>query len=58
MRALLVDDEPLALEYLKKKLEYDIGGVNIVGLCSNPYDVVETAVKERPDVVFLDIHMP
>lgn len=58
MRALLVDDEPLALEYLKKKLEYDIGGVNVVGLCSNPYQVVGVAVKQRPDVVFLDIHMP
>lgn len=58
MRALLVDDEPLALEYLKKKLEYDIGGVNVVGLCSNPHQVVGLAEQQHPDVVFLDIHMP
>lgn len=58
MRAILVDDEQLALLQLKRIFEHDINGVDVVETCSNPYDVVEMVTRHQPDVVFLDIHMP
>ncbi len=57
MRALIVDDEPLARRGLVLRLEhYD--DVEIVGQCSNGRDAVEATAKLRPDVLFLDIQMP
>lgn len=58
MRALLVDEEPLALEQLKRLLQSGADGVEVVEMCSDSYKAVESAIKQRPDVVFLDIHMP
>ncbi|MED4728373.1 response regulator [Aneurinibacillus migulanus] len=58
MRAMLVDDELLALKQLRKVLECDVGGVQVVGMFSDPVHVVEAIQKLQPDVVFLDIHMP
>jgi two-component SAPR family response regulator len=58
MRAILVDDERLALAQLKKILERHVGGVQVIGMYSDPTRVVAIAEKLAPDVVFLDIHMP
>lgn len=61
MRLLLVDDERLALILLEKELrsvaEKSGVPVEIVALQS-PGSVMAEAEKWRPDVVFLDIHMP
>ncbi|WP_336745688.1 response regulator [Paenibacillus sp. y28] len=58
MKALLVDDEHLALQQLKHMLEQEIGGVQVVGMFSDPTKVHEAVRQLQPDVVFLDIHMP
>ncbi|GAA0351315.1 response regulator [Bacillus horti] len=58
MRAILVDDEQLALKQLKQIFERDIDGVEIVETCSDPYKVLEIATKHLPDAIFLDIRMP
>jgi two-component system LytT family response regulator len=58
MKAILVDDERLSLRHLKKMLEIDVGGVEVIGMYSNPADVLGAAIELQPDVVFLDIHMP
>ncbi|MFD0712066.1 response regulator [Paenibacillus sp. GCM10027626] len=58
MRAILVDDERLALKKLKNMLECDVGGVEVVGICSDPGYAVQMVADHQPDVVFLDIHMP
>ncbi|KIL39998.1 hypothetical protein SD70_16610 [Gordoniibacillus kamchatkensis] len=57
MKAMLVDDEPLALEHLAGELER-IGGVEIAGKFRNPKLALEHADKSRPEAVFLDIEMP
>lgn len=57
MRAYLVDDEPLALERLTRLLAAT-GRVQIVGSQTDPVDAIETVRALRPDVLFLDIHMP
>ncbi|RXZ82519.1 response regulator [Paenibacillaceae bacterium] len=58
MRAMLVDDERLSLLLLKNILEQEVEEVQVVGMYSDPLQVLESAVQLQPDVVFLDIHMP
>jgi two-component system, LytTR family, response regulator len=58
MRAILVDDERLALMHLKKLLERDVEDVEVIGTFTDPLQVIDTAKKLNPDVMFLDINMP
>ncbi|MWV46353.1 response regulator [Paenibacillus sp. HJL G12] len=58
MRAILVDDERLALELLQQMLEKKVGGVTVVGAYTNPVQALEEARELQPDLIFLDIHMP
>lgn len=57
MRAILVDDESLALRDLEKQL-LKIGGVEIAGCYQDPFTALRMAVELRPGAVFLDIEMP
>ena len=57
MRAILVDDEHLALRYLGKLLQ-EIDGVEIIGTYMNPYEAIGAILIVKPDIVFLDIEMP
>jgi two-component system, LytTR family, response regulator len=57
LRALVVDDEPLARRGLKLRLDA-IAGVDIVGECSNGREALAAVARLAPDVVFLDIQMP
>lgn len=57
LQALIVDDESLARKGLKIRLE-ELGGVDIVGECSNGREAINSVAELEPDVVFLDIQMP
>ena len=57
MRALIVDDEPLAREGVALRLRA-FKDVEIVGECENGSSAVEKIVELSPDVVFLDVQMP
>ncbi len=57
MRALLVDDEPIALKWLKRKLQ-EIAEWEQIELCTVADEAVGIAQSMQPDVVFLDISMP
>lgn len=57
MRAIVVDDEPLAGEHLKEMLRAD-GSVEVVKVCRSARDAREAVVEHDPDVLFLDIEMP
>lgn len=57
LRAVVVDDEPLAREELGYLLG-QIGGVAIVGEAADGPSAVETVDRLQPDVVFLDVQMP
>lgn len=57
LRAVLVDDEPLAREYLKLLLSR-IGGVSVEAECVNAAECVNRIADIDPDVVFLDIRLP
>ncbi|WP_127462253.1 response regulator [Paenibacillus elgii] len=58
MKAILVDDEHLALIGLKKAIEREASEVEIVASYSYSTEVMAGVLAHRPDVVFLDIHMP
>ncbi len=57
IKALLVDDEPLALEVLETYIE-QIPKISLVAKCTNAIEASEILDKEDVDVVFLDIQMP
>jgi len=57
LRALLIDDEEIALDVLEILLK-EIGGVSVVGKFGVASAAVEQADKLRPDLIFLDIEMP
>jgi two-component system, LytTR family, response regulator len=57
IRTLIVEDERLARELLKKFLE-DIPEIELTGECSNGFDAVKKINAEKPDLLFLDIQMP
>jgi two-component system, LytTR family, response regulator len=57
IRALVVDDEPLARAMIREMLEND-SEAEIVGECVNGREAVEAIKSFAPDVVFLDIQMP
>jgi two-component system response regulator LytT len=57
LRAIVVDDEPLAREELCYLLE-ELGGVDVVAQAGNGPDAVEAVTGHDPDLVFLDVQMP
>ncbi len=57
IQTVLVDDEPLAIEGLKVRLE-EFADVEVVAGCPNGRKAIEVIRKKKPDLVFLDIQMP
>jgi len=57
IRALVIDDEPLARGMIREMLAGD-SDVEIVGECSNGREAIEAIESLRPDLLFLDIQMP
>jgi len=57
LRALVVDDEPLARRSIRRLLERR-SDVDIVGECADGASAVMTIREQKPDVVFLDVQMP
>jgi two-component system LytT family response regulator len=55
--ALIVDDEALCRKGIRILLETD-PEYRIIGECANGRDAIREISRLRPDVVFLDIHMP
>jgi two-component system, LytTR family, response regulator len=57
MRALIVDDEPLARSGVAVRLS-KFPDIEIVGECGDGPSAVEKILDLSPDVVFLDVQMP
>lgn len=57
MRVLIVDDEPLALEWLAQCLKAN-PKVEVVGAAANAEEAAALIAAKRPDLVLLDICMP
>jgi len=57
IRALIVDDEPIARAGIRKLLDAE-HDVSVVGECRDGAEAVERIRMERPDLLFLDVQMP
>jgi two-component system, LytTR family, response regulator len=57
IRALVIDDEPLARDLIREMLEGD-PDVEIIGESANGSEAVDAIRSLSPDLVFLDIQMP
>jgi two-component system LytT family response regulator len=57
IRALIVDDEPLAREGLRQLLaaEHD---VEVVADCADGFEAIAEIERTKPDLMFLDVQMP
>ena len=58
VRALIVDDEPLLRTHLAHHLARLWPELEIAGEARNGREAVDLVEQLRPDVVFLDVHMP
>jgi two-component system LytT family response regulator len=56
-RVLIIDDEPLARRRIRQLIAA-APDFDVVGDCGDARDVAALVADSRPDVVFLDIHMP
>lgn len=57
MRAVIVDDEPIAREVLREQLEA-VADVEIVGEAGSGPEAITEIIQLEPDLVFLDLEMP
>lgn len=56
LRTLIVDDEPLARERMRRLLAIT-PGVEVVGECDNCADTLAAIATHQPDLIFLDIQL-
>jgi two-component system LytT family response regulator len=57
IRALVIDDEPLARGMIREMLEHD-PDAEVVGECANGREAIDAIRSLSPDIVFLDVQMP
>lgn len=57
IRTLIVDDEPLAREWVRNGLQNE-PDLEIIGECGDGFEAVRTIAAEKPDLVLLDVQMP
>jgi two-component system, LytTR family, response regulator len=57
IKAVLIDDEPLARTIVKEYLE-QFPAIEVAAECNNGFEGFKTINQTKPDLVFLDIQMP
>lgn len=57
LRTIIVDDEPLALDFLRSKLS-KFPEIEVIAECKNGREAIEATMSMAPDLLFLDIQMP
>jgi two-component system LytT family response regulator len=57
IRTLIVDDEPLAREWVRNGLQEE-ADVEIVAECGDGFEAVKAVTELKPDLMVLDVQMP
>jgi DNA-binding LytR/AlgR family response regulator len=57
MNCIAIDDEPLALGLLKDNIG-KVPFLNLVAVCNDAFEAMETMQMQQVDLVFIDIQMP
>lgn len=55
--AILIDDETLARELIKKYISFHTN-IEVISECSNGFEAIKKINEKNPDLIFLDIQMP
>lgn len=58
LKVLIVDDEYLVTDSLKMIISKNVKDIGQVDVASNGREAIEKAINLRPDIIFMDIHMP
>jgi two-component system, LytTR family, response regulator len=58
VKALIVEDEPLAIDALKKLVKNHAGFINIVGVARDGKTGASMIEELKPDLIFLDVNIP
>lgn len=58
MTAIIIDDEPNAVDLLALRLAQKCPNIKVVSACTSSLKGVEAIKLHKPDIVFLDIEMP
>ncbi|HEY1046649.1 MAG TPA: response regulator [Bacteroidia bacterium] len=57
MKAIIIDDEPLARNLIREYLQ-SFPEINIIAECGDGFDAAKRIQSEQPDLIFLDVQMP
>ena len=57
IKALIVDDEPLARDRIRELLK-DHPEIEVIAEAKNGQEAIDAVVNQNPDLVFLDVQMP
>ena len=57
IRAIIIDDEPLAISVVKEYLSKH-GHIQVVAECNDGFQGLKAIAEHDPDVIFLDVQMP
>lgn len=58
LKILIVDDEYLVRDSLKMIISKNMKNIDLIDIACNGREAIEKAISLRPDIVFMDIHMP
>jgi two-component system LytT family response regulator len=58
LKAVIVDDEPKCIKSLEALLGHYCKNVQVVATANSAFDALAIIAREKPDLAFLDIHMP
>ena len=57
IRVLLLDDEPLALEYLETLVDWEANGFTVTGRYLDANQALKACRREMPDLIISDVRM-
>ncbi|MBP0904065.1 LytR/AlgR family response regulator transcription factor [Mariniflexile gromovii] len=57
MKAVIIEDEKLASDYLETLLQKDSFNINVVKIIDNVKDAIQWLSQNTVDIIFLDIHL-
>ena len=57
-RVLIVEDEIIVREWLKKRVKWENYGLSLCGEASNGVEALAVYEREKPDIVLTDVRMP
>jgi two-component system, LytTR family, response regulator len=58
INVVIIDDEPIAVEVIKELVSYLTTDLVVVGTATNGVDAVQKISSLKPDLLFMDVHMP